>query len=167
MQQYLHGTCLNRHAHTHAPTCIFSAHCRSTGERKVHGERGPSLQPRFHPDLLDPAPRVGEPSRELREVHPAVVGEVLLLGLRRVGVGLVFLDPLHEYCSVPHSPYGVRERCLAVSGGFVVLLMRGALLEATVAHNTGTNSSLYASLQLRCTSFNSHQISVFIRQDGE
>lgn len=77
------------------------------GREEVNGERAPSFQPCLHPDLLDPAPSVCEPGRELREVHPAVVRQVLLLCLRRVRVGLVLFDPFHKDCRVSHSPYWV------------------------------------------------------------
>ena len=67
----------------------------SRRREEIHGEGGPALQPGLHADLLDSPPRVGEPGGELGEVHAAVVGQVLLLGLGRVGIVLVFFDPFH------------------------------------------------------------------------
>ena len=63
-------------------------------EDLLQGERRASLQPRLHAYLLDPASGVGEPRRELCEVHARVVGKILLLRLRGVWVGLVVFDPL-------------------------------------------------------------------------
>ncbi len=146
-----------------ARTSIFRVHRWSAGE-EINSESRTALQPRLHANLLDPAPRVRKPGRQLREVHPAVVSEILLLGLRRVRVGLVLLDPFHEYGCVAHSPNGVRERCLAVSGGFVVRLMCRALIDVTVAHNTSMHSSYYAPLQRRCISSTHRESRVFMRQ---
>ena len=94
----------------------------SSGLRRgeeIHGKGAPSLQPRLHPDLLDPAPGVRKPGGELRQVHAAVVSQVLLLCLRRVRIRLVLLDPLNEHGSVAHPPDGVLLLQRRARDGFV------------------------------------------------
>lgn len=89
-----------------------------------------SLQPSLHPDLLYSAPRVCKPGGELREIHARVEREILLLGFRRVRVGLVVLDPFHEHGRVPHPSHRV---CADTTR----LQMRvGALFEMALSHNT-------------------------------
>lgn len=86
---------------------------------EIHGERAPSLQPRLHPDLLDPAPGVSKPGGQLRQIHAAVVSKVLLLGLCRVRIRLVLLDPLDKYGSVAHPPDWVLLLQRRARDGFV------------------------------------------------
>lgn len=89
--------------------------CRSgwNGGEDVHGEGAPSFQPRLHPDLLDASSRVREPCRELREIHPAVVSQVLLLSFSGVWVGLMFFYPFHENSGIPHPPHWILQRRFA------------------------------------------------------
>lgn len=77
------------------------------GREKIYGESASPFQPCLHPNLLDPAPCVSEPRRELRQIHATVIGQVLLLGFGWVGIGLVFFYPFHKHCSVPHSAHWV------------------------------------------------------------
>ena len=77
-------------------TCVsIGLYCRSGLKAEIDGERGPSFQPRLHANLLDSPARVSEPSRELREIHAAIVSQILLFCLRRIGVTLVLFNPLH------------------------------------------------------------------------
>lgn len=82
--------------------------CSWSRREKVNSEGAPAFQPSLHANLLDPAPGVCKPGRELREVHPTVVSQVLLLCFSGVRVGLVFFYPFHEYSGVSHPAYGTR-----------------------------------------------------------
>lgn len=67
----------------------------SRTREEIDGEGGAALQPRLHANLLYPAPGVSEPRGELSEIHPAVVSQVLLLCLGRIGIILMLFDPFH------------------------------------------------------------------------
>ena len=76
-------------------TCNSVSVWMSRSREEIHGKRRPAFQPGLHPDFLDSPPRVCEPRGQLGEIHAAVVGQVLLLGLGRVGIVLVLFDPFH------------------------------------------------------------------------
>ena len=120
------------------------------GREDIYGESASSFQPCLHSDFLDASPRIGEPRRKLRQIHAAVVSQVLFLSFSGVRIGLMLFYPFHENSCISHSSYWrvlLRQRWSRY--GFVTGRRFVSVLENAAHHLENCSKALYRVPYLR------------------